>query len=124
MNNETTKTSSYEQLVQARKEGISNNSELKNIAWLTENSRKFLSSGYLTEGVSPEERIMEIAQNAENILKIDGFAKKFYHYMEEGYYSLASPVWSNFGKREGYQLVVLDLMLLMIWEISFIVSQK
>ncbi|MCT4581720.1 MAG: ribonucleoside-diphosphate reductase subunit alpha [Flavobacteriales bacterium] len=101
MNNETTKTSSYEQLVQARKEGISNNSELKNIAWLTENSRKFLSSGYLTEGVSPEERIMEIAQNAENILKIDGFAKKFYHYMEEGYYSLASPVWSNFGKKRG-----------------------
>ncbi len=101
MNNETIKTSSYEQLVQARKEGISNNNELKKIGWLTENSRKFLSSGYLTEGVSPEERIMEIAQNAENILKIEGFAKKFYHYMEEGYYSLASPVWSNFGKKRG-----------------------
>lgn len=101
MNNETTKTSSYEQLVQARREGISNSNEPKQIEWLTENSRKFLSSGYLTEGVSPEERIMEIAQNAENILKIDGFAKKFYHYMEEGYFSLASPVWSNFGKRRG-----------------------
>lgn len=101
MNNETTKTSSYEQLVQARREGISNSNEPRKIEWLTENSRKFLSSGYLTEGVSPEERIMEIAQNAENILKIDGFAKKFYHYMEEGYFSLASPVWSNFGKRRG-----------------------
>lgn len=101
MEKETKKASSYEQLVKARREGISNNSEPRKIEWLTENSRKFLGAGYLTEGVSPEERIMEIAQNAENILKMDGFAKKFYHYMEEGFFSLASPVWSNFGKKRG-----------------------
>lgn len=101
MEKETTKASSYEQLVQARREGISNSNEPRKIEWLTENSRKFLGSGYLTEGVSPEERIMEIAQNAENILKMEGFAKKFYHYMEEGFFSLASPVWSNFGKKRG-----------------------
>jgi ribonucleoside-diphosphate reductase alpha chain len=101
MEKETTKASSYEQLIQARREGISNSNEPRKIEWLTENSRKFLGSGYLTEGVSPEERIMEIAQNAENILKMEGFAKKFYHYMEEGFFSLASPVWSNFGKKRG-----------------------
>lgn len=69
--------------------------------WLTENSRKFLASGYLEEGTSAEERIREIAEGAEKILKIDGFADKFYGYMEQGYYSLASPVWSNFGKKRG-----------------------
>ena len=71
------------------------------IKWLTENSRKFLESGYLTDGATPEGRIREIAENAERILKIDGFADKFYGYMAEGYYSLASPVWSNFGKKRG-----------------------
>lgn len=100
MNKETTTTSSHDKLLQARKEAM-DNTNLQEISWLTDNSRKFLSSGYLTEGTSPEERIMEIAQNAENILKIDGFANKFYNYMAEGYYSLASPVWSNFGKERG-----------------------
>lgn len=69
--------------------------------WLTENSRKFLAGGYLEEGTSAEERIREIADGAEKILGIDGFADKFYGYMEEGFYSLASPVWSNFGKKRG-----------------------
>ncbi len=72
-----------------------------NIKWLTPNSRKFLESGYLTEGATPEFRIREIAEHAQNILKIEGFADKFYGYMAEGYFSLASPVWSNFGKRRG-----------------------
>lgn len=69
--------------------------------WLTENSRKFLAGGYLDEGTSAEERIRQIADRAEKILKIDGFSDKFYGYMEEGFYSLASPVWSNFGKKRG-----------------------
>ena len=69
--------------------------------WLTDNSRKFLGSGYLTGDQTPEERIREIADNAERILKIDGFSDKFYGYMSQGFYSLASPVWSNFGKKRG-----------------------
>lgn len=69
--------------------------------WLNEHSRQFLASGYLTEGVSPEERIMEIGKRAESILQMPGYADKFYHYMSEGFFSLASPVWSNFGKRRG-----------------------
>ncbi len=69
--------------------------------WLTENSRKFLSGGYLEEGMSAEDRIREIADRAEAILGIEGYSDKFYGYMEEGFYSLASPVWSNFGKERG-----------------------
>ena len=73
----------------------------KTFAWLNENSRKFLAAGYLGEGVTAEERIANIAKRAEEILQMPGYAEKFYHYMSEGYYSLASPVWSNFGKERG-----------------------
>ena len=69
--------------------------------WLNENSRKFLAAGYLGEGLCAEERIANIAKRAEEILQMPGFADKFYYYMSEGYYSLASPVWSNFGKERG-----------------------
>ena len=67
------------------------------ITWLNENSRKFLSRGYLSEGVTPEQRIRFIAENAEKILKKKGFADKFYGYMARGFYSLSTPVWANFG---------------------------
>lgn len=69
--------------------------------WLNEDSRHFLNGGYLTEGVTPEQRIKTIAETAENILGIEGFADKFYGYMAKGYYSLSSPVWSNFGIDKG-----------------------
>lgn len=69
--------------------------------WLNEDSVEFLRNGYLLEGVEPEERIREIAENAEEILGEEGFADKFYDYMSKGYYSLASPIWSNFGLDRG-----------------------
>jgi len=69
--------------------------------WLNENSRKYLRNGYLLDGVSAEERIRQIAERAEEILNEDGFADKFEEYMKRGYYSLASPIWSNFGLDRG-----------------------
>src|SRR5690625_2147316 len=69
--------------------------------WLNENSRNFLNGGYLTEGVTPERRIRDIAETAESILGIEGFADKFHGYMAKGYYSLSSPVWANFGTSKG-----------------------
>ncbi|OAD46614.1 ribonucleoside-diphosphate reductase subunit alpha [Polaribacter atrinae] len=100
----TTELTEHEQLIQvrtaARKEMLKGKNQPE-ITWLTENSRKFLESGYLTGDTTPEERIREIADNAERILKMDGFSDKFYKYMAEGYYSLASPIWSNFGKKRG-----------------------
>ena len=73
----------------------------KKFAWLNENSRKFLAAGYLGEELTAEKRIANIAKRAEEILQMPGYAEKFYKYMSEGYYSLASPVWSNFGKERG-----------------------
>jgi ribonucleotide reductase alpha subunit len=81
--------------------------------WLNEDSRTFLSRGYLSEGETPESRIRDIADKAEWYLKdmakknnkdtsqFDGFADKFYEYMSRGYYSLSSPVWANYGKHRG-----------------------
>lgn len=69
--------------------------------WLNQNSRTFLAKGYLKEGQSAEERIRFIADRAEEILTIQGFADKFYAYMSKGYYSLSTPVWTNFGLHKG-----------------------
>ena len=67
--------------------------------WLNEESRLYLNRGYITE--TPEERIKHISYSAEQILKIEGFADKFENYMQRGFYSLSTPVWSNFGKTKG-----------------------
>lgn len=69
--------------------------------WLNSHSRIFLERGYLAENETPENRIKEIAQNAEKILGIPGFADKFEHYMSLGFYSLSTPVWNNFGNKRG-----------------------
>ena len=37
--------------------------------WLNSHSRLFLERGYLEEGVTPEKRIRDIAENAERILR-------------------------------------------------------
>ena len=89
------------ELLEARKRQKEKKSETGNFKWLTQHSRDFLSSGYISGNMPAEHRIREIADNAEKILKIKGFSDKFFHYMSEGFYSLASPVWSNFGKKRG-----------------------
>ena len=70
-------------------------------AWLNEDSRLFLQRGYLLDGTTPEARIRAIAEHAGNILQDDTFAERFHHYMARGYYSLSSPIWSNFGLSRG-----------------------
>jgi len=67
--------------------------------WLNQDSRKFLSRGYINE--TPEQRIRDIANIAEKYLDETGFAAKFEDYMARGFYSLSTPVWINFGKRKG-----------------------
>lgn len=73
----------------------------KRIYWLNRDSRKFLERGYLLEGEEPEQRIRDIAEHAEKLLGIEGYADKFEDYMHRGFYSLSSPVWSNFGRKRG-----------------------
>ncbi len=69
--------------------------------WANDESRVFLSRGYIDGNMTVEERVRNIAQTAEIILDSEGFADKFYDYMSRGFYSLSSPVWSNFGTKKG-----------------------
>lgn len=74
------------------------------IYWLNKESRTFLSRDYLLPGVTPEQRIRQIAESAQAILKIEGFADRFETYVRRGWFSLSSPIWSNFGLARGHPI--------------------
>ncbi len=74
---------------------------MSDIYWLNDDSRKFLERGYLLPGETPEQRIIDIANKAQEYLGIEGWADKFIDYMHKGFYSLSSPIWSNFGRERG-----------------------
>ncbi len=57
---------------------------MSDIYWLNENSRKFLERGYLLPGETPEDRIKDIADQAQEYLGIEGRAGKFNDYMARG----------------------------------------
>ena len=69
--------------------------------WLNDDSRTFLSRGYIDGDKTAEERIRDIGEAAADILNSYEFSDKFCTYMARGYYSLSSPVWSNFGTTKG-----------------------
>ena len=69
--------------------------------WLNEDSRKFLERGYLLDGETPEQRFKDIAEASEKYLRIKGFANKFEDYLSRGFYSISSPIISNFGRKRG-----------------------
>lgn len=74
---------------------------MKKFYWLNKNSRDFLKRGYITEDMTAEERVHEIAKQAEKYLGIKGYAEKFEDYMSRGWFSLSSPVWANYGRKSG-----------------------
>ena len=91
--------------------------------WLNSHSRLFLERGYLEEGMSPELRVRQIAENAERILGIEGYADKFEKYVSLGYYSLSTPVWINYGNKRGlpvscFNSHVSDTMTDILWKVG------
>lgn len=74
---------------------------MEDFYWLNDDSRTFLSRGYIDEDYAAEDRVRDIATAAARILEDFDFADKFYGYMARGFYSLSSPVWSNFGTKKG-----------------------
>lgn len=74
---------------------------MKKYKWLNKDSRDFLKRGYLQTGESAEQRGHDISVAAEKYLKVKGFAEKFEDYLSRGFYSLASPIWANFGRDRG-----------------------
>jgi ribonucleoside-diphosphate reductase alpha chain len=69
--------------------------------WITDDTRKFLSRGYLREAVSVEDRIAEVGKRAGEILDRPDIGKKISEYLMNGWMSLSSPIWSNFGLARG-----------------------
>jgi ribonucleoside-diphosphate reductase alpha chain len=69
--------------------------------WLTPLSQEFLDKDYLLPGQTLDERVDIICQRAEVILGIPGFARRFKANLQKGWYSLSSPIWSNFGMERG-----------------------
>ena len=66
--------------------------------WLNTDSKTFLKRGYLLDGETPEERFKQIAETAETLLGMPGYAEKFLDFFSRGWYSLSTPILANFGR--------------------------
>ena len=51
--------------------------------WANDDSRLFLSRGYIDGNMTVEERVRGLRKTAETILDKEGFADKFYDYMSQ-----------------------------------------
>lgn len=69
--------------------------------WLNEASQQFLETDYLLPEQTLDERVDVIAKTAERLLKKSGFGDKFKQYLKRGWFSLATPIWANFGTDRG-----------------------
>jgi ribonucleoside-diphosphate reductase alpha chain len=69
--------------------------------WLNEFSQQFLDRGYLSAGQTVDERVDVICNTAERILNKPGFAKAIKENIQKGWYSLSTPIWTNFGTERG-----------------------
>ncbi len=74
--------------------------QLEKFDWLTDDSRTFLDRGYI-EGITAEERYMQIAKRVGEISQINGIAEKVYEYSKRNLLSFSSPILSNFGNNKG-----------------------
>ena len=73
---------------------------MSDYVWFNEFSENFMKEDYL-QGKTIDERVSEIALNMEVILDNPGIGDKFKEYMKKGWYSLSTPMWTNFGNRRG-----------------------
>lgn len=74
---------------------------IKDYYWLNKDSIKFLQGGYLLENEYPCQRFDDMGNTAEKILNKEGFAEKFLDFYSKGFFSIASPILSNFGRKRG-----------------------
>lgn len=74
---------------------------MNNYRWYNELSQQFLEREYLLPNQTLDQRVDIICNKAEKILKKPGFAKKFKENFQKGWYSLSTPIWTNFGNARG-----------------------
>lgn len=76
------------------------NTNTKEFHWLNKPSKIFLQNGYLTSGVTPEQRIENIAKTFGE-RKGKHLGEKFLEYSKSGWFLYSSPVWANYGTPRG-----------------------
>lgn len=69
--------------------------------WYTPLSETFMGRGYFHNNATIEDRIQAIADLVGNTFKDEDLRAKVKEYIEQGYYVLPSPVWSNAGTGRG-----------------------
>ena len=71
------------------------------IKWLNKYSKSFLEKDYLLPGQTVQDRLKVIGDAAEKILGIEGYSEKLQQYIANGWISLSTPMWTNFGTNRG-----------------------
>lgn len=69
--------------------------------WYNETSKTFLERDYLLPGQTLDERVDIMVNYAEKVLDKPGFAAKMKENIAKGWYSISSPIWTNFGTDRG-----------------------
>ena len=72
-----------------------------NYRWLTKESQTFLERDYLLPNQTLDERVDIICNEAERRLGIKDFGKRFKENLQKGWYSLSTPVWTNYATNRG-----------------------
>jgi ribonucleoside-diphosphate reductase alpha chain len=71
------------------------------IKWLNKYSKAFLEKDYLLPGQTVQERLKVIGDAAQKILRVQGYSEKLQQYIANGWISLSTPMWTNFGTERG-----------------------
>jgi len=66
--------------------------------WLNSESQSMLERGYLVEGQTADQKLDVICEHASNILGKPEKKEQFKKIFVNGYASLSSPIWANFGQ--------------------------
>lgn len=74
---------------------------MSDYVWLNEMSQSFLDEDYLLPGQSVDDRVRIVGRKAEEIIGIEGVADKIVHAVKRGWFSLSTPIWTNFGNDRG-----------------------
>jgi ribonucleoside-diphosphate reductase alpha chain len=71
--------------------------------WYTPLTDLFMrrDGGYLVDGQCVDDRVGVIGDTVERRLGRPGLARKFKQYFKRGWYSLSTPIWTNFGTDRG-----------------------
>lgn len=69
--------------------------------WLNQESQSMLERGYLLPNQTVQEKLRIITDHASQILGKPELSDKFYHIFSQGWASLSSPIWANFGENRG-----------------------